>query len=106
MTRAPSSRVGLRTVFAQPGYRRLWSARTVSQAGDVFATVALTLLVFDLTGSALGVSAVVFAEIVPVLALAPFAGTLVDRLPRVAVMVAATCGAPSWPPRCSWSGTT
>ncbi len=89
MTRAPSSRVGLRTVFAQPGYRRLWSSRTVSQAGDVFATVALTLLVFDLTGSALGVSAVVFAEIVPVLALAPFAGTLVDRLPRVAVMVAA-----------------
>jgi MFS family permease len=89
VTRVPSSRVGLRTVFAQPGYRRLWSARTVSQAGDVFATVALALLVFDLTGSALGVSAVVFAEIVPVLALAPFAGTLVDRLPRVAVMVAA-----------------
>lgn len=89
MTRAPSSRVGLRAVFSHPGYRRLWSARTVSQAGDVFATVALTLLVFDLTGSALGVSAVVFAEIIPVLALAPFAGTLVDRLPRVAVMVAA-----------------
>ncbi|NIB31643.1 hypothetical protein HBB16_07695 [Pseudonocardia sp. MCCB 268] len=33
-----------------------WSARTVSQCGDVFATrVALALLVFDLTGSALGV---------------------------------------------------
>ncbi|MFC4949283.1 MFS transporter [Pseudonocardia sp. GCM10023141] len=89
MTRAPSSRVGLRAVFAHPGYRRLWSARTVSQAGDVFATVALALLVFDLTGTALGVSAVVFAEIIPVLALAPLAGTLVDRLPRVAVMVAA-----------------
>nr|WP_308282914.1 hypothetical protein [Pseudonocardia nigra] len=44
---------------------------------------------FDLTGSALGVSAVVFAEIVPVLLLAPFAGTLVDRLPRVMVMVGA-----------------
>jgi MFS family permease len=76
-------------VFAQPGYRRLWSARTVSQWGDVFATVALALLVFDLTGSALGASAVVLAEILPVLLLAPLAGTLVDRLPRVRVMVAA-----------------
>ncbi|WP_296369287.1 MFS transporter [Pseudonocardia sp.] len=89
MTRVPSTRAGLRAVLAHPGYRRLWSARTVSQAGDVFATVALSLLVLDLTGSPLGVSAVVFAEIVPVLALAPLAGTVVDRLPRVAVMVAA-----------------
>ena len=79
----------MRHVFGQGGYRRLWSARTVSQCGDVFATVALSLLVFDLTGSPLGVSAVVFAEIVAVLLLAPFAGTLVDRMPRVAVMVGA-----------------
>jgi MFS family permease len=84
-----NARVGLRAVFAYPGYWRLWSARTASQSGDVFATVALSLLVFDLTGSPLGVSAVVLAEIVPVLLLAPFAGTLVDRLPRVAVMVVA-----------------
>jgi MFS family permease len=79
----------LRVVFARPGYRRLWAARTGSQWGDVFATVALSLLVLDLTGSPLGVSTVVFAEIVPVLVLAPFAGTLVDRLPRIPVMVAA-----------------
>ncbi|WP_433786936.1 MFS transporter [Actinomycetospora sp. CA-101289] len=88
MTDAPR-RVGMRDVFAEPGYRRLWSARTASQGGDVFATVALSLLVFDLTGSPLGVSAVVFAEIVPVLLLAPVAGTVVDRLPRVPVMIVA-----------------
>jgi MFS family permease len=80
---------GLRAIFGKPGYRRLWAARTASQWGDVFATVALSLLVLDLTGSALGVSAVVVVEIVPVLLFAPFAGTLVDRLPRVGVMVAA-----------------
>ena len=89
MTTPGGDPVGLRAVFAQPGYRRLWSARTASQWGDVFATVALSLLVLDLTGSALGVSAVVAVEIVPVLLFAPFAGTLVDRLPRVRVMVAA-----------------
>lgn len=43
----------------------------------------------SLTGSGLGVSAAVVAEILPVLLLAPLAGSLVDRLPRVRVMVAA-----------------
>ncbi|MGN6689102.1 MAG: MFS transporter [Actinomycetales bacterium] len=76
-------------MLVRPGYRRLWAARTVSQAGDVVQFTALALLVYSLTGSGLGVSGVVLAEIAPVLLLAPLAGPLVDRLPRVAVMVAA-----------------
>ena len=83
---------GLRTVFALPQYRRLWSARTVSQWGDVVQTVTLALLVYELTGSGLGVAAVVAAEILPVLLLAPLAGALIDRLPRVRVMVLADLG--------------
>ncbi len=74
-------------MFADPGYRQLWAARTVSQWGDTFNFVALALLIYDLTGSGLGVSGVVVAEILPVLLLAPFAGPLVDRWPRVRVMV-------------------
>lgn len=84
-----AGRDGLRTVFAHPGYRWLWTARTASQAGDVFNTVALSLLVLRLTGSGLGVSAVVAAEIAPVLLWAPLAGTLVDRVPRVGLMIGA-----------------
>lgn len=80
---------GLRSVFRSPAYRRLWVARTVSQWGDVIQTVTLALLVYELTGSGLGVAAVVAAEIVPVLLFAPVAGALIDRLPRVSVMVAA-----------------
>jgi MFS family permease len=76
-------------LLRQRPYRQLWVARTVSQWGDAFNTVALVLLVYSLTGSGLGVSGVVVAEIVPVLALAPVAGALVDRLPRVRVMIAA-----------------
>ena len=76
-------------MLARPGYRRLWAARTVSQAGDVVQFTTLALLVYSLTGSGLGVSGLVLAEIAPVLLLAPLAGPLVDRLPRVAVMVAA-----------------
>ena len=74
-------------MFADPGYRRLWAARTVSQWGDTFNFVALALLIYDLTGSGLGVSGIVVAEILPVLLLAPFTGSLVDRWPRVRVMV-------------------
>jgi len=84
-----TQRTSLRGLLRRPSYRRLWVARTVSQWGDAFNTVALALLVYSLTGSGLGVSGVVLAEIVPVLALAPVAGAIVDRLPRVTVMIGA-----------------
>jgi transmembrane secretion effector len=76
-------------LLASSAYRRLWAARTVSQCGDIARFTALTLLVFHLTGSVLDVSGVVIAEIVLVLLLAPVAGPLVDRLPRVTVMIGA-----------------
>ncbi|GAC1331575.1 MAG: MFS transporter [Mycobacteriales bacterium] len=79
----------LRSVLRKPDYRRLWAARTVSQCGDVVQFTTLALLVFRLTGSGLGVSALVLAEIIPVLVLAPLAGPLADRLPRVRLMVGA-----------------
>jgi len=77
---------GLRGLLAQPAYRRLWLARTVSQVGDVAQFTTLALLLVTLTGSGLGVTGAVLAEIAPVLLLA-LAGSLVDRLPRVKVMV-------------------
>jgi MFS family permease len=80
---------GLRGLLAQPAYRRLWLARTISQVGDVAQFTTLALLLIALTGSGLGVSGAVLAEIAPVLLLAPLAGSIVDRLPRVKVMVAA-----------------
>ena len=89
MTAAAGPRPGLRSLLAQPAYRRLWTARTISQVGDVAQFTTLALLVVMLTGSGVGVSTVVLAEIVPVLLLAPLAGSLVDRLPRVRVMVLA-----------------
>ncbi|MGI8868559.1 MAG: MFS transporter [Mycobacteriales bacterium] len=79
----------LRSVLARPAYRRLWAARTVSQCGDVAQFTTLALLVLHLTGSGLGVSGAVLAEIAPALIFAPLAGPMVDRLPRVRVMVSA-----------------
>jgi hypothetical protein len=68
--------MGLRPLLARPDYRRLWLARTVSQVSDVAQFTTLALLLLALTGSGLGVSGVVLAEIVPVLLLGPLAGTL------------------------------
>ncbi len=83
-----TARPGFRALLARRGYRRLWLARTVSQAGDVAQFTTLALLLLALTGSGLGVSGAVLAEISAVLLLAPLAGSVVDRLPRVRVMVA------------------
>ena len=47
------------------------------------------MLVFRLAGSGLGVTGAVIAEIAPVLLLAPLAGAVIDRLPRVRVMIVA-----------------
>jgi len=84
-----TARADLRRLLGQPAYRQLWLARTVSQVGDVAQFTTLALLLVAVTGSGLGVSGAVLAEIVPVLLLAPLAGSLVDRLPRVQVMVIA-----------------
>ena len=78
-----------RDLRARPGYRRLWAARTVSQVGDVAQFTTLALLLVRLTGSAVGVTGAVLVEIAAVLLLGPLAGSLVDRLPRVRVMVTA-----------------
>jgi predicted MFS family arabinose efflux permease len=86
---ATAKRPGLGTVLAKPTYRRLFAAQTISRWGDTFNTVALVVLVFRLTGSGLGVTGAVIAEIAPVLLLAPIAGAVIDRLPRVQVMIAA-----------------
>jgi predicted MFS family arabinose efflux permease len=85
----PARRPGLGSVLTNPAYRRLFAAQTISRWGDAFNLVALVVLAFRLTGSGLGVSGVVVAEIAPVLLLAPLAGAVADRLPRVRVMVAA-----------------
>jgi len=84
-----AKRPGLGTVLARPAYRRLFAAQTISRWGDTFNTVALVVLVFRLTGSGLGVTGAVIAEIAPVLLLAPVAGAVIDRLPRIRVMISA-----------------
>lgn len=82
----------LRRALSAPRFRRLLLARTLSRWGDIFSAVALVVLVYRLTGSGLKVGATAVFEIVPVLVFGFFAGAVVDRLPRVRVMVASDLG--------------
>src|SRR3546814_18222756 len=70
-------------------FRRLFLAHTVSRAGDAFNTVALVVLVFELTGTGLGVAGGVMFEVLPVLALGPIAGLAADRLPPRRLLIGA-----------------
>jgi MFS family permease len=72
--------------------RRLFAAHAVSRAGDAFNTVALVVLVFDLTGSGIGVAGVVAFEVVPILLFGAVAGLAADRYARRSVMIGADIG--------------
>jgi hypothetical protein len=58
-------------VRTRPQFGRLFFAHAVSRAGDAFNTVALVILVFQLTGSGIGVAVTVVFEVVPLLLFAP-----------------------------------
>lgn len=74
-------------VFAVGEFRALWSAHMLSVAGDQLARVALSLLVYDRTGSP-ALTALTYAlTFLPDLIGGPLLSGLADRYPRRAVMV-------------------
>jgi MFS family permease len=77
-------------VLRLPDYRRLWLAHAGSVIGDGFHAIAITWLVFQtLGGGAEALAALGIAYVVPSLVLGILSGTIVDRLDRRVVMVAA-----------------
>ncbi len=87
MTPPPS-----KNVFSALRYRPfalLWAGQTLSRLGDTIYTVALAWWVLGETGSAETMSYVLLANVAPAVALGLFGGVIVDRLPRLRVMLAA-----------------
>jgi MFS family permease len=72
----------------QPAFRSLWLAGLASDAGDWLLFIALPIVVYQLTGSALGTSVAFVAELAPGILLAPLGGRLADRWDRRRLMVA------------------
>lgn len=82
-----------RSALADAVYRRLLTAQVVSLLGTGLATVALSLLAYDVAGGGAGAGRVlgtVFAiKMVAYVLVAPVAQALVSRLPRRRVMIVA-----------------
>jgi MFS family permease len=73
-------------------FRRLWYGQVVSQLGDWLDSIALFTLLLDLTGSGEAVGLLLVAQFLPGAVVGPFAGVVVDRLPRRLVLIASDIG--------------
>jgi Transmembrane secretion effector len=83
----PASQATFGEVFAVGEFRALWFAQILSVAGDQLARVALTLLVFDRTGSPLLAAVTYAAGVIPLALGGVMLSGLADRLPRREVMI-------------------
>lgn len=83
------SRAALGEVFRVPEFRWLWGAEVLSVAGDQLARVALAVLVYGRTGSAVQAAGVYALTFLPALAGGVLLSGLADRHRRREVMVAA-----------------
>lgn len=71
----------------QRPFAAFWVAQAVSLCGDRLNLMALAIMVYGGTGSPLAVAAVMAAGTAPNVLVGPFAGALVDRLPRKTALV-------------------
>lgn len=76
-------------VFRRHDFRMLFGAQFVSSAGSGLTSVAASILVFQLTGSAWSVGLLMMANALPSLLIGLVAGVFVDRLDRRKIMIAA-----------------
>jgi predicted MFS family arabinose efflux permease len=76
-----------RGALSVPAFRTLWAAGLVADTGDWLLLIALPIVVYQLTGSALGTSAAFAAELAPGIVLAPLGGRLADRVDRRALLI-------------------
>jgi MFS family permease len=83
-----AARTTFRDVFGVAEFRALWLAQLLSVAGDQLARVALTVLVYDRTRSALLAAVTFVASVVPTFVGGVTLAWLADRYPRRAVMIA------------------
>ncbi len=83
-----AAKTTFRDVFAVAEFRALWGAQLLSVMGDQLARVALTVLVYDRTRSALLAAITFVVSIVPAFFGGVTLAWLADRYPRRGVMIA------------------
>lgn len=81
-----AGRVTFRSL-ASRNFRLFFGGQLISQAGTWMQSVAITWLVFDLTGSGVALGLVTAAEFLPILVLGAWAGVIADRVDRHRLML-------------------
>ena len=89
MSAPPASADAAQSLLRYPSFVLFWCARTSTTAAYMMQTVAIGWQVYEMTGSALDLGYVGLVQFVPMVAMAPFIGQIVDRYDRRAV--ARTC---------------
>ena len=77
------------SIFASRSFRQYYFGQAFSYLGDGLRLLAIPLLVFTLTGKALGIGIGLVLELAPFALLNPIAGAFADRVDRKTLMI--TC---------------
>ncbi len=86
---APVRAISPFSVFQRRNFSLMWTGQLVSTMGSALTSLAASILIFRLTGSALSVGLMLMATAAPSLVVGLVAGVFVDRYDRKKIMVAA-----------------
>ncbi|MEU3652987.1 MFS transporter [Streptomyces sp. NPDC032161] len=75
-----------------PDYRRLWFGNTVSWIGQGMTALAVSLQVYDITGSAFSVGLIGFCSFLPLVVFGLYGGAVADTLDRRKLGLAGAAG--------------
>ncbi len=90
MTTLPvQSRPSALSVFRNRSFRLLWTAELISAIGTALTSLAASILVYRVTGSAISVGLMLMATALPSLFVGLVAGVFVDRWDRKRIMIGA-----------------
>ncbi|HJW83762.1 MAG TPA: MFS transporter, partial [Anaerolineae bacterium] len=76
-------------IFRNRNFTLMWSGQLVSTIGSSLTSLAASILIFRITGSALSVGLMLMATAAPTVLVGLIAGVFVDRYDRKRIMIAA-----------------
>lgn len=88
----PSPAASLRTLFAYPGFGLVLLYRVAAMLSYQIVAVTVGWHIYEITRNPLSLGLIGLAEILPFFCIAPFAGYLVDHLPRRRLGMVAVLG--------------
>ena len=87
MTVETAQNKNIQYVLAIPNFRRLWIGQTISQIGDGLTSLALLIVINQLTGTTTALATMMIVIALPQLVFGMLAGVYIDRWDRRKIMI-------------------